>query len=60
MKPDGSDIPAVVEAMEDEEGNPMESCPHAKQRFRVKLSEVPEKYDLLRTTTGRPEGTGTV
>lgn len=60
MKPDGSDIPAVVEAMEDEEGNPMESCPHAKQRFRVKLSEVPEKYDLLRTMTGRPEGTGTV
>lgn len=60
MKPDGRDIPAVVEAMEDEEGNPMESCPHAKQRFRVKLSEVPEKYDLLRTTTGRPEGTGTV
>ena len=49
MKPDGRDIPVVVEAMEDEEGNPMESCPHAKQRFCVRLSEMPEKYDLLRS-----------
>ena len=49
MKPDGRNIPVFVEAMEDEEGNPMESCPHAKQRFSVKLSELPEKYDLLRT-----------
>lgn len=49
MKPDGRDIPVIVEAMEDAEGNPIESCPHAKQKFSVRLSELPEKYDLLRS-----------
>lgn len=53
MKPDGRNIPVTVEAMEDEEGNPMESCPHARQKLSVKLSVVPEKYDLLRTMAGR-------
>ncbi|MEY8521565.1 U32 family peptidase [Lachnospiraceae bacterium 38-10] len=53
MKPDGRNIPVTVEAMEDEEGNPMESCPHARQKFSVKLSVAPEKYDLLRTMAGR-------
>lgn len=48
MKPDGRNIPVRVEEMEDEEGNPIESCPHAKQRFSVRLSEMPEKHDLLR------------
>lgn len=48
MKPDGRDIPVIVEDMEDGEGNPIESCPHARQRFQVRLSETPEKYDLLR------------
>ncbi|MDE6949503.1 MAG: U32 family peptidase [Lachnospiraceae bacterium] len=48
MKPDGRNIPAIVEAMEDEAGTPMESCPHARQRFSVKLSETPKQYDLLR------------
>jgi len=48
MKPDGRNIPVLVEAMEDEQGNPMESCPHAKQRFSARLSRLPEKYDLLR------------
>lgn len=53
MKPDGRNIPVTVETMEDEEGNPMESCPHARQKFSVKLSVAPEKYDLLRTMAGR-------
>ncbi len=53
MKPDGRNIPVRVEAMKDEDGNPMESCPHAKQKFYVRLSETPEKYDIVRTTTGR-------
>lgn len=52
MKSDGRDIPAVVEAMEDEEGRPMESCPHARQKFFVRLSKEPERYDLLRSLTG--------
>ena len=30
MKPDGRNIPVTVEAMEDEEGNPMENCPHRR------------------------------
>ena len=51
MKPDGRNIPVAVEAMEDEEGNRIESCPHAKQRFSVKLSGMPEEYDLLRMAT---------
>ena len=50
MKPDGRNIAARVEAMTDAEGNPMDSCPHAKQKFSVRLSETPEKHDLLRTT----------
>ncbi|RKJ46800.1 U32 family peptidase [bacterium 1XD8-76] len=53
MKPDGRNIPVTVEAMEDEEGNPMESCPHARQKLSVKLSVAPEKYDLLRSMAGR-------
>lgn len=53
MKPDGRNIPVRVEAMEDEDGNPMESCPHAKQRFFVRLSERAERYDLLRMAGSR-------
>ena len=37
--------------MLDEEGNRIESCPHAKQRIKVLFSENPSVYDLLR----RPE-----
>jgi len=48
MKPDGRDIAVRVESMEDEERNPIESCPHAKQRIFVRLSTAPEPYDLLR------------
>jgi len=48
MKPDGRNVPAVVEAIYDAEGEPMESCPHAKQLLWVRFSEQPERYDLLR------------
>ena len=48
MKPDGRNIPAVVEDMRDEDGNRIESCPHAKQKFSVRLSVVPQSCDLLR------------
>ncbi len=51
MKPDGRNILVTVEAMEDEDGNPIESCPHARQRLSVKLSETPEVYDLLRKSS---------
>lgn len=48
MKPDGSNIPVLVEAMFDEEGEPVKSCPHARQKIWAKLSEEAEPYDLLR------------
>lgn len=52
MKPDGSDMPATVEAIEDEEGNRQQSAPHARQKLWVKLSVPPERYDLLRRRAG--------
>lgn len=48
MKPSGENIPVKVEAMYNEEGEAVESCPHSKQIIRLKLSVQPEKYDLLR------------
>ena len=51
MKPE-KNVPVAVEAMFDAEGNPIESCPHAKMPFWVKLSEAPEPGDLLRSQNG--------
>ena len=48
MKPDGRDVAARVERILDEDGQDMESAPHAKQKLQVQLSEPAEKYDLLR------------
>lgn len=48
MKPDRRNIPVTVEAMYDVDGEPMESCPHARQTIWVKLSETPQPGDLLR------------
>ena len=48
MKPDGRNIPVTVEAIYNEEGEFMESAPHAQQRIYVKLNETPEVFDILR------------
>ena len=48
MKPDGRNVQTQVLDMFDEEGNHVESCPHSKQVIYLKLSEMPEVYDLLR------------
>ena len=48
MKPSGENIEAKVLAMQDENGEPMESCPHPKQVFYVDLGEDLEAYDILR------------
>ncbi len=48
MKPGGENVSVVVEAMYDGEKQPVESCPHSKQTIYLKLSTVPEQYDLLR------------
>lgn len=52
MRPDGENRSAVVEAMYDEEGEAVESCPHARQTLWIKLSEEAEQYDLLRQKSG--------
>ena len=48
MKPDGTNQPTKVLSMYNGELEPVESCPHSKQRIWLELSEVPEQYDLLR------------
>ena len=48
MKPGGENIPVRVLDMYDEEGNPVESCPHPKQVIDVRLSETPAVGDILR------------
>ncbi|MDE6675598.1 MAG: U32 family peptidase C-terminal domain-containing protein, partial [Acetatifactor sp.] len=37
-----------VEAMYDGDMQPVESCPHSKQQIWLRLSRMPEPYDLLR------------
>ena len=48
MKPDGRNILVTVEAIYNEEGEAMENAPHAQQRIYVKLTEMPEVFDILR------------
>lgn len=48
MRPDGRDEKVTVRAMEDIEGNPMESCPHAGQEFFVDLGTALSDGDILR------------
>lgn len=48
MKPDGRDLEVTVQAMTDEEGQPMESCPHPKQKIYVDLGIELSPFDLLR------------
>lgn len=55
MKPDGRDVVATVEAMRDEQGQPMTSCPHPQQYMEVKFSEVPDKMNLIRVKEATPQ-----
>ena len=48
MKSDGTNVPVTVEAMYTEDGESVDSAPHPKQVLWIKLSETPEKFDLLR------------
>ena len=52
MKPDGRDVEALVERIEDEEGAEMDSAPHPKQVLWLTLSEEIQPGDLLRTKKG--------
>lgn len=40
MKPDGRNVPVRVAALYDEEMNPVESAPHARQRLYARFEEV--------------------
>ncbi len=53
MKPDGRNVTVLVEALYDESGEPVDSCPHARQVLWVRLSEAAQPYDLLRRETCR-------
>lgn len=48
MKPSGENPKVQVLAMFDQDGKPVESCPHSRQVIYLALSEVPEQYDILR------------
>ncbi len=45
---DGRNIETKVLEIRDDEGNPMESAPHAKQSLHVRFSVSPDMYDILR------------
>lgn len=48
MKPDGRNVSVTVEGIWAEDGTVQESAPHPKQALWVRLSEQPDKYDILR------------
>lgn len=48
MKPDGRDIEVTVVSICDEDGRPMESCPHPKQMIQINLGMELEAGDVLR------------
>ena len=48
MKSNGQNVAVTVDALYTEEGESVESCPHARQVLWVKLSGKAEQYDLLR------------
>ncbi len=48
MKPDGSNLETRVLRILNEEGQDMESAPHAKQKLKVLLEQTPRQYDILR------------
>lgn len=51
MKPSGENVTVTVEAMQNEYGETIESCPHSKQIFKVLFSEVPAEMDLIRVAS---------
>ena len=48
MKPNGDNLLVTVEKIVNAEGEEQESAPHPKQELYVKLSQMAEKYDILR------------
>ena len=48
MRPDGTNLPATVLGMWDEDGTPVESCPHPQQKLFIDLGVELKEYDILR------------
>ncbi|MDE7062437.1 MAG: U32 family peptidase [Lachnospiraceae bacterium] len=48
MKPGGDNLTVTVRGIMDEEGNPVESAPHPKQKLYVDLGIELDQYDILR------------
>ena len=48
MKPDGQNLSVTVRGIYDEDGNSMESAPHAQQKLFIDLVTEIQVYDLLR------------
>ncbi|MGN0314419.1 MAG: U32 family peptidase [Fusicatenibacter sp.] len=48
MKPDGENIAVTVRGIWDEDGNPMESAPHPKQKLFIDLGMEMNEFDILR------------
>ena len=48
MKKDGTNRPALVRSITDDDGTEMESCPHAQQSIHVDLGDGAESGDILR------------
>ena len=48
MKPNGDNESVTVIDMFDEKLNHVDSCPHSRQTIWLKLSKLPDQYDILR------------
>ena len=55
MRSDGCDETAEVLAMYDENGCPLENCPHSKQVIWLELSKEARQFDLLRVRCDESE-----
>ncbi len=55
MKPDGENIATCVEAMYNSDGEAVDSCPHPGQEIHLKLSVMPDIYDILRVKNTKEE-----
>ena len=53
MKPDGRNVEVTVLSIRNEDGQEQESAPHPQQRLTVTLSDMAEKYDILRKKGNR-------
>lgn len=48
MKPGGDNLTVMVRGITDEDGNPVESAPHPKQKLYLDLGIELDQYDILR------------